>query len=104
MDCPLPSGGFIMRKQLLILVALAAGLAAPSTLARPPNERQKEYLNFIKAQATRLRSADKLPATREECEARRRELIDNLQRAFGPFPEKPCPLQPKVLGVLQRDG
>jgi hypothetical protein len=42
-------------------------------------------MNFIKAQAAQLRSADKPPATR-------------------PFPEKTCPLQPKVLGALQRDG
>ena len=85
-------------------MALAAGLAAQAALAQPPSERQKEYLKFIKAQAKQLRSADKPPATRAEWEAQSRELRDNLQHAFGPFPQKPCPLEPKVLGVLQRDG
>src|SRR4051812_16042938 len=77
---------------------------SPPLFAQTPNERQREYLSFIKAQAAQLRAADKPPATREEWEARRRDLRDKLQQAFGPFPEKPCPLQPKVLGVLQRDG
>src|SRR5476649_2584230 len=91
-----------MRSLWLLSVLIWA--SSPPLFAQPPNERQREYLNFIKAQATQLRSADKPPATREEWQARRRDLRDNLQRAFGPFPEKACPLQPKVLGILQRDG
>ena len=43
---------------------------------RLPNERQWEYLNFIKAQAAQLRSGDKPPATREEWESRRPDLRD----------------------------
>jgi cephalosporin-C deacetylase-like acetyl esterase len=70
----------------------------------PTTDRQREYLNFIKAQAAQQRAADKPPATREEWEARRGEIRKHLQQAFGSFPEKPCPLEPKVLGVLKRDG
>jgi hypothetical protein len=87
----------------LFLVTLVGHASAP-LLAQVPNERQREYLNFVKAQAARLRYADKPPATREEWEKRSRDLRDKLQRAFGTVPEKPCPLEPKVLGVLERDG
>jgi dienelactone hydrolase len=87
----------------LFLVILAGHASAP-LLAQVPNDRQREYLNFVKAQAAQLRYADQPPTTREEWEKRRRDLRDQLQRAFGTVPEKPCPLQPKVLGVLQRDG
>ena len=91
-----------MRSLGLLSIAILA--SSQPLFGQTPNERQREYLNFIKAQAAQLRSADKPPATREEWEARRRDLRDKLQQAFGPFPEKACPLQPKVLGVLQRDG
>src|SRR5262245_23982699 len=69
-----------------------------------PTDRQRDYLNFIKEQAAQLRAADKPPATREEWEARRADIRKHLQQAFGAFPDKPCPLEPKVLGVLERDG
>lgn len=72
--------------------------------AQTPKDGQREYLNFVKAQAAQLRAADKPPATREEWDRRRREIREKLQQAFGSFPESKCPLQPKVLGVLQRDG
>jgi cephalosporin-C deacetylase-like acetyl esterase len=91
-----------MRTFGLWSVALLA--VSQPLLAQAPNERQREYLTFIKAQAAQLRAADKPPATRDEWEARRLDLRDQLKQAFGAFPEKACPLEPKVLGVLQRDG
>lgn len=91
-----------MRSLKCLIIVILAG--AQPLFAQAPNERQREYLNFIKAQAAQLRAADKTPATREEWESRRRDLRDKLQQAFGAFPEKACPLEPKVLGVLKRDG
>jgi cephalosporin-C deacetylase-like acetyl esterase len=85
-----------------LTIAILAGVQP--LFAQAPSERQREYLNFIKAQAAQLRAADKPPATREEWETRRRDLRASLKGAFGSFPEKPCPLEPKMLGVLQRDG
>src|SRR5215831_1157987 len=93
-----------MRSLRWLFFALLAALAATPLLAQTPNERQRQYLDFIKAQAAQLRHADKPPATREEWEQRSRDLRDKLRPAFGTLPEKACPLQPKVLGVLQRDG
>ena len=81
--------------------------AAPRAKARTTNEpveRSREFLDFIKAQAVQLRQGDQPPATRAEWEARRHELRRQLQKAWGEFPAKPCPLEPKILGVIQRDG
>lgn len=91
-----------MRSLSCSFIAILAG--AHTLFAQEPSQRQREYLDFIKAQAAQLRAADKPPATREEWETRRREIRDNLQQAFGSLPERACPLEPKVLGVLQRDG
>jgi cephalosporin-C deacetylase-like acetyl esterase len=85
-----------------LTIAILAG--AQPLFAQGPKDQQREYLNFIKAQAAKLREADKPPATRDEWEARRRDIRDRLQQAFGTVPDKKCPLEPKVLGVLQRDG
>jgi cephalosporin-C deacetylase-like acetyl esterase len=93
-----------MRSLRWLFLAILAGQASAPLLAQVPSERQREYLNFIKAQVAQLRHADKPPATREEWEKRSRDLREKLQRAFGTLPEKACPLQPKVLGVLKRDG
>ena len=91
-----------MRSMSGLTIAILA--AAQPLFAQGPNERQREYLNFIKAQAAQLRAADKPPTTREEWETRRREIRVRLQQAFGSFPQKACPLEPKVLGVLEHDG
>ncbi len=88
----------------LSLLILAVLLGPQPLIAQAPNERHREYLDFVKAQAAQLRAADKPPATREEWEARRRDIRAKLRQAFGPFPDKACPLEPRVLGVLQRDG
>jgi hypothetical protein len=37
-------------------------LAGQPLFAQAPNDRQREYLNFVKAQAAQLRAADKPPA------------------------------------------
>ena len=49
-----------MRSVGLLCVAILA--SSQPLFAQPLNERQREYLSFIKAQATQLRAADKPPA------------------------------------------
>jgi cephalosporin-C deacetylase-like acetyl esterase len=91
-----------MRSLRLLIIAILLG--TQPLVAQTPSERRREYLEFVKAQAAQLRAADTPPATREAWEARRSEIRDKLQQAFGRFPGQACPLEPKVLGVLQRDG
>ena len=93
-----------MRQKMIWAFLFSMACSAPLLAQTPPTDRQREYLNFIKAQAAQLRAADKPPVTRQEWEARRGDIRKHLQQSFGTFPETPCPLEPKVLGVLQRDG
>lgn len=62
------------------------------------------YLEFIRRQAAELRANDKPPATLDEWETLRAKVRRRLQSAWGEFPRDPCPLEPKVLGKLERRG
>jgi cephalosporin-C deacetylase-like acetyl esterase len=87
---------------IFILLGLAA-VPRDCCQSADPQARQ-QFLHFIKAQAAELRTKDRAPATRGEWEARQVELRRHLRKAWGPWPEKPCPLEPRVLGVLKRDS
>jgi cephalosporin-C deacetylase-like acetyl esterase len=63
-----------------------------------------EYLEFIRRQAAALRANDRPPGSLPEWEKERVALRTNLLAAWGGFPETPCPLQPKTLGTLKRNG
>ena len=90
-----------MRITLFSLIVLSASSVL---LAQGPTDRQREYLKFIKSQASTMRADDKPPADRASWDTRRRNIRDALQQAFGTVPTEKCPLEPKVLGVLKRDG
>jgi dienelactone hydrolase len=60
--------------------------------------------DFLRDQAKKLRAGDEPPATKAEWERRRAALREKLFAAMGPAPEKPCALEPRVLGTLKRDG
>ena len=79
-----------------VLVSAFAGAAEPAS--------NSTFLDFVRRQAAELRAADTPPATLAQWEQRRAELRRQLQAAWGPFPAEPCPLEPRVLGTLQRDG
>jgi dienelactone hydrolase len=59
---------------------------------------------FIREQARQLRAKDEAPATRAAWQERREKLRQAMFEAMGPFPDEPCPLEPKEVGVLKRDG
>jgi dienelactone hydrolase len=65
---------------------------------------ENAFEEFIRAQARKLREGDSPPKSREEWEKRRRNLREQIQAAIGPAPDKPCDLEPRILGTLQRDG
>ncbi len=60
--------------------------------------------NHLRAEALALRANDVPPPTRKAWEERRVKLREVMFAAMGPTPETPCPLEPKELGVLKRDG
>jgi len=79
----------------LLLPALAGAQEAGSSLT---------FLEFVRRQAAEFRAGDKAPATLAEWEQRRAELRRNMLAAWGGFPAEPCPLEPRVVGTLQREG
>ncbi|HVS37722.1 MAG TPA: alpha/beta hydrolase family protein [Gemmataceae bacterium] len=62
------------------------------------------YEDFIRALGAEQRSGDQPPTDLRAWEIRREALRGAMFAAMGPFPETPCDLEPKIVGVLQRDG
>lgn len=67
-------------------------------------EPAKQFLSYIRQRAADLRKDDKPPATLGEWETRKQGLRESLAHAWGSFPKAPCPLDPKKLGEIERDG
>lgn len=80
---------------VLLLPVQAGGQEGGSSLT---------FLEFVRRQAAELRAGDKTPTSLAEWEQRRAELRRNVLAAWGGFPAEPCPLEPRVVGTLQRDG
>ena len=59
---------------------------------------------IFRNEAAQLRMADKVPADKATWEIQRRRLREQITAAMGPVPEKPCPLNPRVLDTAKRDG
>jgi dienelactone hydrolase len=60
--------------------------------------------NLLRAQAQALHVKDEPPASKKEWEDRRTKLRAAMFAAMGNFPDKPCALEPKEMGVLKREG
>ncbi|MFL5242631.1 MAG: dienelactone hydrolase family protein [Gemmataceae bacterium] len=69
-----------------------------------PKPDREAYGKFIRAQAESLRKDDKPPASRKDWDARPTGLRDAMLKAMGTFPDKPCPLDPKLVDGLSRKG
>src|SRR4051812_19405091 len=59
---------------------------------------------FLQRQGQLLRARDEAPGGRAAWDRRRAELRAALLKAIGPMPDRPGPLEPKVLGEIKRDG
>lgn len=93
-----------MNRALYVGLGLVFGLCTGAAAQTPEADRTQEFLAFVKAQAAALRSADQPPTTAEEWAARKAKLRDELLAAWGGFPTESCPLEPRKLGELDRDG
>ncbi len=69
-----------------------------------PKPDPKAYDACILNQAPALRADDAPPATRKDWDDRRAKLRKSLLAAMGAMPEKPCDLEPKIIGTLKRKG
>src|SRR5207249_1383296 len=71
---------------------------------------QSQFDTFVRKAAAALRASDAPPATRADWDARRTALRDAVLAAAGGVPgaagspAEPCPLNPQILGTLDRPG
>ncbi|SIO41266.1 Acetyl xylan esterase (AXE1) [Singulisphaera sp. GP187] len=96
------------KPMIRVGLALLASLAAVGSLSQAqgaePVQAPNQYLEFIRGQAEALRAGERPPETIPEWEAQAATVRKGLQKAWGEFPAQPCPLEPQVLGILDRDG
>jgi len=62
------------------------------------------FADFIVKLGAALRAEDRPAASRKEWDKRSAKLRLAMLAAMGSFPEKACPLEPKVVSVLKRSG
>ena len=91
------------RRSFTIAVGLVA-LCSTSAFAQSEDMGPRMFQNFVKSQARELRAGDAAPATKAEWEQTRSKLRANLLQAWGGFPETACPLEPRSLGEIKREG
>lgn len=85
-----------------VLASLIIGLGANVVAAQ--ESASGDFLQFVRAEARRLREHDQPPKTADEWQQRKTVIREKLAHALGlPTGEK-CPLEPRVLGTLERDG
>ena len=89
--------------RIAIISLLAVFPALPAAHAQEAGS-QYAFLEFVRRQAAEMREADKPPATLDEWEQQRAALRQRIQEAWAEFPDEPSPLEPKIVGTLQRDG
>ncbi|MBY0232831.1 MAG: dienelactone hydrolase family protein [Gemmataceae bacterium] len=64
----------------------------------------ESYPAFVRAQGAALRKGDADPADLPAWMKRRAALIASVKAAMGSVPAKPCDLEPRTVGVLERKG
>src|SRR5437588_10145885 len=69
-----------------------------------PKPQPLAFDQLMRRQALALHAKDQPPKTLAEWAKRRAALRQAMLTAMGPFPEKPCPLNPQVHGTLKRPG
>lgn len=70
-----------------------------------PQPQPQAFDELMRAQGRALHAADRAPASRAEWETRRKKLRDAMFQAMGaPNPDKPCPLEPRIVETLPRKG
>jgi dienelactone hydrolase len=67
-----------------------------------PKPAPEAFDRLLRAQSLAWHAKDEPPANLRTWLDRRARLREAMFQAMGPFPEKPCPLEPQVLGVLPR--
>jgi dienelactone hydrolase len=67
-------------------------------------DRSGEFLAFVQNEARAMRANDVPPKSLEAWKVQRQQLRRQLILSWGGFPQEVCPLKPRVVGELKRDG
>lgn len=63
-----------------------------------------EYPTFVRNSTPSARRASVAPTTLADWETRLKSVAQGLRDSFGHVPEKPCELEPEILGSISRPG
>ncbi len=91
-DAPLSFLEFTRRQA----AEMCLGFQPPSTVA--------QFKELQRLEAAGIRTDYQSPVDLAQWNKRRAKVRERLQAAWGEFPAEKCPLEPRVLGTLQRDG
>jgi dienelactone hydrolase len=97
---------WVCRSSLVWICALwlAMGSSMPVLVQSASEESGRSFLEFVKVQAGALRAADEAPLTEAGWKQQADRLRADLREAMGGFRFEDCPLEPRKVGELQRDG
>jgi dienelactone hydrolase len=73
-------------------------------MAESPLPDPNAFDTLLRNEALAIHARDSAPPDRKTWETRRARHRQQMFAAMGPFPDKPCDLEPKTVGVLKRDG
>ncbi len=69
-----------------------------------PSDQRQPFLDTILKRFDQLRQGDTLPGQLDDWRRRKDELRKQLVTSWGGFPAEKSPLEPRTLGVLNREG
>lgn len=85
---------------------LTVGLLLTSVVtlfAADPTPEQKQFQDFVRNHAAKMRAGDHVPGSKDEWLKQRARIRQGLEESWN-FPDEKCPLEPQKLGGEQRDG
>lgn len=71
--------------------------------AADPTPEQKQFQDFVRNYAAKMRAGDRVPGSKDEWLKQRARIRQGLEESWN-FPDEKCPLEPQKLGEEQRDG
>jgi len=95
--------GLVSTRHLIIsLLFLPLLTALGFSAANAQTPADKPFLNFVRQTAAELRKQDAPPADLATWQAQRLQLRQQLELAWGGFPQEHAPLEPRILETLDR--
>ncbi len=64
----------------------------------------RQFLKFTQNNVLAMRERDALPESLDAWASQKRILRNQLLKSWGGFPKDHCPLEPRILGTVKRDG